>query len=362
MVTANLQRSDQVEAASAASPTLYSAVLSCPMCEGDRLSPAVVGVRDRLSHVKGEFDFLRCQLCGSLTLSGVPAEEEIAALYPSSYAVRPPIRGSGLVGLIGRMEWRLLFETVYEQGAKTAVEVGGVRQGTALEVGCSSGFQLRALEEAGSFVVEGIDIDGEAIEYARRVLGLNAGQGDITSANYASESFDLVLLFNVLEHLMSPIDTLREISRVLRPGGVLAVKVPSVDSLQFRVFGRRWQILCEAPRHVLIPSNIGVRILLARAGLLYQTSSPAPTLENAVSIALSLFPSATAQALDPAASRTAKLARRGMGQIAGLISVPIALVESVFGLNGTLIHIAKKPSHQNRGLQPTDLTVRDSES
>lgn len=247
------------------------------------------------------------------------------------------------------IEWRLLFQPIYRRGAKAVLRRSGIREGALLEVGCSSGYQLQAFKEAGSFSVEGIDIDAKAISHARQILGLNAREGDLEAANYASSSLDLVIMFNVLEHLISPRQTLREISRILRPGGVLALKAPNGDSLQRHIFGRRWQIICEAPRHVQIPSKKGIAILLSETGLIHEGSFPAPTIENSVSIALSIVPNATAHLLEMGAGRLGKLLLRAIGQGAGVLSVPLAFAEGLTGSSGTLVHLARKPSSPIHG-------------
>jgi SAM-dependent methyltransferase len=283
----------------------------------------------------------------------MPTEEEAAQAYPEAYAVHPAEGSKGLFGLLRVLEWRVLFENVYRRGAQSVIGRSGLRAGDLLEVGCSSGYQLLAYQSAGEFVVTGVDVDGEAVRHARGVLGLTARQGRLEDCAFLPESFDLVVLFNVLEHLLFPNAVLKEISRVLRPGGFLAIKVPNADSLQRRVFGRRWQILCEAPRHVMIPSKLGIKRLLSEAGLSLRETFPAPAMENSVSMALSIYPAATTHLLRQRVSRVRRFLGRLLGLAIGAVVIPLAYAENALGPGGTLIHLAQKPVNVGRAQSST---------
>jgi SAM-dependent methyltransferase len=65
----------------------------------------------------------------------------------------------------------------------------------------------------------------------------------------SSARFDLIILFQVLEHLAEPLVTLRQSADLLAPGGVMVVAVPNFSSWQARVLGRSWFHL-DVPRHL----------------------------------------------------------------------------------------------------------------
>ncbi len=96
----------------------------------------------------------------------------------------------------------------------------------ALDVGCGLGIMPRYLEYLG-FEAHGVEISRDAVEYARRELGqTRIVAGTLESAAFPDAHFELVTLVHVLEHLDDPVPTLREIFRVLRPGGYLYVESP----------------------------------------------------------------------------------------------------------------------------------------
>jgi 2-polyprenyl-3-methyl-5-hydroxy-6-metoxy-1,4-benzoquinol methylase len=115
-----------------------------------------------------------------------------------------------------------------------------VAGGRLLEVGCASGEFLRLAARAG-FEVEGVEPEPHTSVQARETHGLNVFTGTLTEASYPSDSFDVVVLFHVLEHLDSPRQTVTEINRILRPGGVLAIETPNIDTIWFRLLRTRWR-------------------------------------------------------------------------------------------------------------------------
>lgn len=96
-----------------------------------------------------------------------------------------------------------------------------------LDCGCGMGFHLFALARLRRLDLVGLDADPERLAWARRerVPG-ELVLGDAERLPFADESFDGVLMSEVLEHLPDDAGALAEVRRVLKPGGVLAVSVP----------------------------------------------------------------------------------------------------------------------------------------
>ena len=111
----------------------------------------------------------------------------------------------------------------------------GLRSGMyVLEVGCGNGKTLAALKELGCEVV-GVDFSEEAVLSCRQLIpGVDVRQGDILDLEFRDSTFDAVVLFHVLEHIL-PEDMPRaasEIERVLRPGGRAYIRSFSVSDMR----------------------------------------------------------------------------------------------------------------------------------
>jgi SAM-dependent methyltransferase len=106
-------------------------------------------------------------------------------------------------------------------------------KGRVLDVGCRFGTLTRAYLDGNTVV--GIDVDRQALEEAR-TLGIETVWADAADAlPFDEESFDVVVLGELLEHLLLPERTVGEARRVLRPGGRLVGSVPNGHRLKSRL-------------------------------------------------------------------------------------------------------------------------------
>lgn len=117
----------------------------------------------------------------------------------------------------------------YFDAVQQLIEIANLKKGTALEIGCGAGFSTKRLHD---MLPSGVEL--EASEYVEQLLPdarkLNPGMRITAESVYElkrkDESLDLVFLLEVLEHLDYPETALKEISRVVRPGGYLILGVP----------------------------------------------------------------------------------------------------------------------------------------
>jgi SAM-dependent methyltransferase len=105
-----------------------------------------------------------------------------------------------------------------------------------------------------------------AADYARRELGSEVLTGTLESIRFPDQAFDVVTLWEVIEHLSDPMITLQEIRRILRPGGQLVLSTPDAGSLAARVSGRRWLGWRKVPEHLYFFDRSNLDRLLTRAG------------------------------------------------------------------------------------------------
>ncbi len=102
-----------------------------------------------------------------------------------------------------------------------------------LDCACGRGFYLNMYRYVGACRLVGLELDAEVIEKARRNVGHLPGitltRGNIYALPFADDTFDGVILSEILEHIDDDVAGLREVMRVLKPGGVVAITVPHAN-------------------------------------------------------------------------------------------------------------------------------------
>lgn len=196
----------------------------CHVCEGARVYYVFSTSGYRV---------VRCDDCGLVFLNPQPSDAELAGIYDANYFL-----GSDTEG--GR---QAVSETKLATAQLYLSEIGryyGPEKGRLLEIGCGDGDFL-VLAESEGWQVTGIEYSQTARETAQRRL--KAGEvlcGELSSVGVPDAQFDLCVISDVLEHVRSPLDFLRHIHRVLKPGGALFVATPSTDSWSARFLRQNW--------------------------------------------------------------------------------------------------------------------------
>jgi len=137
-------------------------------------------------------------------------------------------------------------------------------RGRLVEIGSSMGFTLDAFRKSGWDVI-GVEPDRNAARYAVRQLGIPTINSTLETAALPDQSVDAALMLHVIEHVPDPVGTLREIHRILRPGGHLILETPRYDTLMFRLLGRHERSLsCEG--HIFFFTTDTLRKAYVAAG------------------------------------------------------------------------------------------------
>jgi SAM-dependent methyltransferase len=174
-----------------------------------------------------------------------------------------------LLDLYRRMDTRV-YDAEVEGRNRTARRHLGIveryaARGRILDIGCASGFFLSHAADAG-WDVTGIEPNESLCEVARKKL---ASHGEVHCAALENAQldggYDVITLWDVLEHVTDPLAFLRTCRQLLAPGGHLFLNVPDLDSLEARLLGRRWPLLL--PEHLNYFNRSSLRRCGERAGL-----------------------------------------------------------------------------------------------
>lgn len=110
-----------------------------------------------------------------------------------------------------------------------------------LDIGCGRGWMLYFLRTYFGFTaVAGTQISLPAIKFARERLKLNIYDHDLLELALPKESFDVITIWHVLEHVTEPKEYVREMYRLLKPNGTLLVEVPNLRAWSRRLTGKYW--------------------------------------------------------------------------------------------------------------------------
>jgi len=175
----------------------------------------------RLLFVKQGYRLVQCTHCALAFIDNPPTTEALARHYSAAAGYHDALRDP-LSRAYAEME------AVARQHLKVVSRAA--QRGHLLDVGCSSGLFLDQARAAG-FGVTGIEYSDASAEFARNHFGIDVKAGAVADADFARESFDIVTMFDVIEHVPDPSADLRKIYNLLKPGGLFVVSTPDIDGL-----------------------------------------------------------------------------------------------------------------------------------
>lgn len=136
--------------------------------------------------------------------------------------------------------------------------------GRLFEIGAAYGLFL---EKAQSYWdVAGIEISTECADYARKTLGLDVKAADFLSLPDEEESYDIICMWDTIEHLSHPVRYIEKASRWLKPGGFLVLTTGDIDSGMSRFRKERWRLI-HPPTHLYYFSTATLSQSVKQAGL-----------------------------------------------------------------------------------------------
>lgn len=188
------------------------------------------------------YRIVRCTDCSLVQFSPIPGEAEMREFYARYDAAgeRESYFERCRQGYEGSAEARQL-ERKLDRIAKRA----GISP-HLLDVGCGTGVFLDMVRKRG-WRGRGIEVSTTAARYARDVFGLDVIEGSIESWPGDGETYDVVTMFDVLEHLRDPVEAVRKIRNRLRDGGILVLEVPNQEGLLDRAAGVAYRLGWRKP-------------------------------------------------------------------------------------------------------------------
>lgn len=230
--------------------------LGCPLC-GSADSQFHRNCRDHRGFVQGDFRYARCRQCSLVFLRHRPAMSEMAKCYPESYApydARRTTEHSRSASATARVVTAAVRQVRkhFPDPCVALLEEAYGRSGddrVLLDFGCGSSAFLDTARGSGWKTI-GVDFNEAVVRRVRAAGHAAYLVDDPTWEDEYSGSVAVVRMNHVLEHLESPVRSLRALRQVLRPDGVLHGAVPNLAGLSSRVFRGSW--FGSEPRHLIL--------------------------------------------------------------------------------------------------------------
>jgi 2-polyprenyl-3-methyl-5-hydroxy-6-metoxy-1,4-benzoquinol methylase len=214
----------------------------CPVCDTVLSNNAVIGARDYL--VSGKvFNIVQCSFCGFLLTNPRPSQEEIQNYYRSeAYISHTESRKSFhdyLYHVVRRMMLKRKIRLLKKHTASETIKI--------LDYGCGTGCFLKAASLAG-FRIVGF----EPNLHAQNILkskGINHFDNTTKLFKNNSETYDIITLWHVLEHIHEFPGILNKFYTLLKSRGLLVIAVPFANSADAAYYKEYWAAY-DVPRHL----------------------------------------------------------------------------------------------------------------
>lgn len=211
----------------------------CPICTS----------REFVSHGNGLARCVNCRVVvnPSVWTPGADAELEAEWFDGGEYEPDPS-------------RWTRMFARWNAKETWRRLHKAGARGGNVLEIGPGGGGTLIFLRERG-YMVQGCDASAAVCNYVAKTHGIQMHHGLVADIK-GDGVFDAIVMNHIVEHVSDPVGLLTNVRRLLRPGGILHVAVPNIDSWDAKLPG--WT--SYQPYHLVYYTPTTLEALVARAG------------------------------------------------------------------------------------------------
>ncbi len=199
----------------------------CPVCAESNVSYLYPLRRHN------ELQVFKCHNCVSQFVFPQPQHDELLAIYSQQYYRYMGIEADKEDSVIRQMKLSSFFSRL--QRLQKFVKTGRL-----LDVGCATG-NFAAISAEHGFETYGVEVSGYGAKKTEKLLGKGrVYNGELPDCKFENGSFSAITMFDVIEHVVSPLDVLRRASELLADNGVLMLTTPNTNSLSCRLMRKNW--------------------------------------------------------------------------------------------------------------------------
>lgn len=240
-------------------------IKNCRIC--DQKLTEQITIKEMQLGLREDFSYGVCSNCGCIQIMEVPVD--IEKYYPAYYGpfnAKAPLLKK--LPPFKRMVRSIRMKQKYKQGNNAILNYLG-RINTSinakiLDIGCGNGELICSLYNQGFKYVEGVDkFLPQEIDYGH---GVKVVKKDLSE--FKDQSYDVLMMHHVLEHIEEQADILRECYRLLKEDGTLIIRIPIVGDA-YKIYAEKW-VQLDAPRHFVIHTLKSMNILAGKTGFLIE--------------------------------------------------------------------------------------------
>ena len=209
---------------------------SCVYCKSEK-SKVRFDIQDIF---KDNYQLRECLQCETSYLNPKPTSKQLERAYNDDYY------GEGETKFNPTVE--KVIDFFRQSNAKRMAKLFNGK-GAILDLGCGNGSFLSNIGKHGNFELYGLELQGKSAERAKEKKEIKLTVGELREDTYPINSFDVITLIHVFEHLPNPKESLIIIRKILKPDGLLLLEFPNIDSWQSSYFKQHWLHL-DPPRHL----------------------------------------------------------------------------------------------------------------
>ncbi len=231
-------------------PLFEEPVSNCPLCESANISHY-----HDITRYSNHFKVDRCAECGFIFMNPRFTMETLRGFYGEDY-----YRGKAEYAYYDERGAERFAKHVWD--ARLAFIMKYIRAGRLLDIGSAFGGFLRA--SVPHFEPAGIEFSEYAGNYARKRMGSQIHVGTLDDHYFPRDNFLVITMIEVLEHIASPAEAVKECHKLLQKGGLLVVQTANMDGLQAKIQGKKYAYYM--PGHVSYFTKRNLVSLLKSAG------------------------------------------------------------------------------------------------
>ena len=228
--------------------------IPCPLCGGSDFEVLVI---------EQTFPVVRCRSCHLTFANPRPDTRGLHKFYDNYFPPESESLWQEQMSRVFLIEGARKIEELQKEG-----KIKLPKNPKLLDVGCGMGFFLELMAKEG-WQVQGVEPAPDAVRHGRDKLKLEIFEGKLSEAPFKGP-YDAVTLWYVMEHVPNPHEILQKVSGLLRPGGLLIIRVPNqnapIDAWLSRL-GLGQFFLMNPPRHLFDYSPKTLTALVQKYGL-----------------------------------------------------------------------------------------------